>query len=735
MSMEAFDTNITYAGPSDVADEQWAGYTRARDAGHLKYVEEAKLFDRYYYGDQWEESVAKALDAENRPHTTVNLVLSTVNAVTGQYISQRQDIEYKPRARGATQNVSDALTKMAKHVSDDSHSRYVEKQVFLDGVIQDRGYFDMRLDFGENLLGEIRETALDPVDVLLDPGAREYDPKTWNEVYITRWMTPDEVAVMYGQENADKIRYVSADHTLGFDSMMFDPETFSTQKQFYTQGQFNYLYKDEYKKTLRVRIIERQFYKFALRKYFVDPATGDTSPVPEDWPPHLIDIAVQGYGLQIVTRAERRVRWRVTCDRYTFIDMWSPYRRLTVIPFFPYFRRGRPFGLVRNLIAPQDLTNKTLSQELHVVNTTANSGWLVEAGSLVNMTTQGLKRHGAKTGLVLEYNRGAAAPVKIQPNQIPTGLDRLSQKATMYFREISGVSDAVLGQPGREISGEALHAKTQRGLIQMDVIFDNLALTRQYRAEFMLELFQEYYTEQRMFKMVALDDEGGEISEELMINFRDAAGRIQNDVTLGEYSVVVGSKPTRDVQDETELQKMLSARELGVLIPDWAIVEAMGLQRGREIAQFIRKMQGAAEPTEQEIQMAQMSQELELRRQAAEVDEIASKVQLNLATAQNLMAQAQATAGEQQTEMVKFAAELRMNMEKQLADLQTKREELLTRIKIMEIKAGETRYTGQLQALTKRLATEAQERIEERKAQAAVATASSYGKSFNGGSK
>jgi hypothetical protein len=415
--------------------------------------------------------------------------------------------------------------------------------------------------------------------------------------------------------------------------------------------------------------------------------------------------------------------------------MWSPYRRLTVIPFFPYFRRGRPFGLVRNLIAPQDLTNKTLSQELHVVNTTANSGWLVEAGSLVNMTTQGLKRHGAKTGLVLEYNRGAAAPVKIQPNQIPTGLDRLSQKATMYFREISGVSDAVLGQPGREISGEALHAKTQRGLIQMDVIFDNLALTRQYRAEFMLELFQEYYTEQRMFKMVALDDEGGEISEELMINFRDAAGRIQNDVTLGEYSVVVGSKPTRDVQDETELQKMLSARELGVLIPDWAIVEAMGLQRGREIAQFIRKMQGAAEPTEQEIQMAQMSQELELRRQAAEVDEIASKVQLNLATAQNLMAQAQATAGEQQTEMVKFAAELRMNMEKQLADLQTKREELLTRIKIMEIKAGETRYTGQLQALTKRLATEAQERIEERKAQAAVATASSYGKSFNGGSK
>lgn len=726
---------LTEAEPSVIADEQWAGYTRCRDQGHLRYVEDAKLFDRYVYGDQWDDTVKKQLDAENRPHQTVNLVLSTVNAIIGQYIGQRQDIDFKPRSRGATQDTAMALTKMAKHVSDDSHSRYVEKQVFSDGIIQDRGYFDMRLDFGENLLGEIRETSLDPVDVLLDPGAREYDPKTWNEVFVTRWLTPDEIAVFYGKENADKIRYVGAEHTLGYDSIMFDPETFSGQKSFFTQGQYNYLYRDEYRKTLRARVIERQFYKFTLRKHFVDPTTGDTAPVPDDWSEDLVRVAQQSYGLQIVTRAERRVRWRVTCDRHVFMDTWSPYRRFTVIPYFPYFRRGKPFGVVRNLISPQDLTNKTLSQELHVVNTTANSGWLIEAGSLANMTTQGLKAHGAKTGLVLEYNRGAQVPVKIQPNQIPTGLDRLSQKATMYFAEISGVSDALKGMPGREISGDALEAKQQRGLIQMDVIFDNLAYTRQMRAEFMLELFQEYYTEQRMFKMVALDDEGGEVSEELMINFRTAAGQIQNDITLGEYSVVVGSKPTRDAQDETELQKMLAARDRGVMIPDWAIVESMGLQRGREIAQFIRKMQGAAEPTEQEVAMAQMSQELELRRQMGEVDELAAKTQERLAHAAKLQAEAEAVVGAAQSDAMKFVAELRRQMEADLLDYQQKREELLTRIQIAKEKNQSVQYQASLQALTKRLDTEAKERIEERKAQAAVASASSYGKSFNSGKK
>lgn len=727
------DMDLTFAEPSDIADEQWAGYTRARDGGHLRYVEDAKMFDRYVYGDQWEESVVKALNEENRPHVTVNLVLSTVNAVGGQYLAQRQDIEYKPRARGATQDIANILTKMAKHVSDDSHSRYVEKQAFMDGIIQDRGFIDMRLDFGENLLGEVRETAEDPIDILLDPGAREYDPKTWNEVWKTRWMTPDEIAVFYGQENADKVRYISADHCLGYDSAMFDPETFSQEKQFYTQGQHNYMYRDEFKKVLRLRVIERQFYKFTLRRHFVDPTTGDTAPVPDNWSEDLIRVATESYGLQIVSRAERRVRWRVTCDRYTFMDTWSPYRRFTIIPFFPYFRRGRPFGLVRNLIAPQDLANKTLSQELHVVNTTANSGWIIESGSLANMSVQGLRANGAKTGLVLEFNRGAQPPAKIQPNQIPTGLDRLSQKATLYFREISGVSDAMLGMPGREISGDALEAKQQRGLVQMDVIFDNLALTRQYRAEFMLELFQDFYTEQRMFKMAAVDDDGKTSPEEVMINFQESAGVIKNDITLGEYGVVVGSRPTRDVEDESELAKMLSARDRGVMIPDWAIVESMNLNRGKEIADYIRKMQGAAEPTEEEIQIAQMQQELELRRQQAEVDELMAKAQERLANAAKLQAEAQALAGDAQTDLIKFSAELRRQMEADLLDYQQKREELQTRIQIAREKNQGVQYQAALMALTKRLDTEAKERTEERKAQAAVASASSYGKSFNGG--
>ena len=82
--------------PTQIAAQQWGGYQRARDAGHMKYVEEAKLYDRYYIGDQWEEAIARELDRQMRPHHTINMVLSTLNTVTGRYVAMRQDIEYKP---------------------------------------------------------------------------------------------------------------------------------------------------------------------------------------------------------------------------------------------------------------------------------------------------------------------------------------------------------------------------------------------------------------------------------------------------------------------------------------------------------------------------------------------------------------------------------------------------------------------------------------------------------------
>ena len=179
--------------------------------------------------------------------------------------------------------------------------------------------------------------------------------------------------------------------------------------------------------------------------------------------------------------------------------------------------------MVRNLLSPQEQLNKVTSQELHIVNTTANSGWLVESGSLSSMQVEDLEEHGAETGLVLEYNRGSTPPGKIPPNQIPTGLDRIGQKASNNIKEISGINDSMLGTDSAEVSGIAIQAKQNRGVVMIQVPLDNLKKTRLYLADKILNLVQQFYTEERLV-MITNEDDPLKTREPLVINQQTVEG-------------------------------------------------------------------------------------------------------------------------------------------------------------------------------------------------------------------
>jgi hypothetical protein len=311
-----------------------------------------------------------------------------------------------------------------------------------------------------------------------------------------------------------------------------------------------------------------------------------------------------------------------------------------LVPYFPYWRRGKPFGMVRNLISPQEQLNKISSQELHIVNTTANSGWVVESGSLTGMTADDLEEHGAETGLVLEYNRGSQPPAKIQPNQIPTGLDRIALKAAANIKTISGISDAMLGTDGAEVSGVAIQQKQSRGALMIQVPLDNLRKTRHYLAERVLDLVQTYYTEERV---IQITDENNPLKpkEPLRINQVTPEGQIINNLTLGEYDVVIGTAPSRDTFEETQFAEAIELRKVGVPIPDDLIVEYSHLARKGEIAERIRQIQGMNPPSEQEMQIQQFQMEsqirstqLEIAKLEAEVTRLQSEAALNVAKTQ-----------------------------------------------------------------------------------------------------
>ena len=664
--------NPKEAADLELAKNQWNAYTRARDHGHEDYIHMAKKCDAYYRGEQWDEFDMQQLDDQGRPALTINTILPTINAVLAEQSTKKADIQFKPRG-GGNQEIADVLTKVYAYISDTNKLDWIESQVFSDGLIQDRGYFDVRVDFDEHVNGEIKIEAKDPLDILIDPDAKHYDPRTWNEIFESKWMSIDEIEETYGQDKADKLRVLAeTGTTLGADSMEYEEERYGDTDE-HNYGQ-QYPGDPENARMLRsIRVIERQYYKLDDCMYYVDPVTGDKRKIPNAWGKKKREKFADDYGLDIITKKMRRVRWTVTADTVVLFDDYSPYDHFTIVPYFPYFRRGKPFGMVRNLLSPQEQLNKITSQELHIVNTTANSGWIVESGSLSGMTADDLEEHGAETGLVLEYNRGSTPPGKIPPNQIPTGLDRLGQKAARNIKEISGITDAMLGMDSPEVSGVAIQAKQGRGSLLLQVPLDNLAKTRQYLAEKILRMIQTYYTEERI---VQITDESDPYKprQRLRVNQMTPEGAVLNDLTVGDYDVIVGTAPARDNFDEMQFAEAIELRNVGVPIPNDMIVEYSHLSRKADIAERIRQMEGTAPPSQEQIQLQQFQMEsqirstqLEIAKLEAEVTNLQTSAELNMAKAQNEQMDPQLKVAELQSK------------------IQSKREELGLREKLSEL--------------------------------------------------
>lgn len=561
-----------------LAQENYERYVYARDHGHMDAVRKMDLCEKYYGGEQWEDKIRKVLQSQGRPALTINKILATITTVQGELINSRAEITFKP-AQNGTDEVAHALSRVYMHVAQSQQLQYLEQEVADDGFILSRGFFDCRVSFDNNLRGEVTLSTLNPRNVLIDPDAEGYDPDTWNEVFITKWMNPLDIALKYSQADARILRDREfSDFMYGYDSIERIPQRFGDVRIHGSSPSTQ-------DRNLRrhIRVVDRQYWKNRLIWSFADSRTGDVRAVPENWEEDRMREVAHTHRLEIIRRQHKQIRWTTSADTVVLHDAWSPMQHFTPVPYFPFFRRGRTYGLVEGLIGSQDQLNKTSSQELHIVNTTANSGWKVRTGSLVNMTVEDLEARGGETGLVIEYNADSDKAIeKITPNQIPSGLDRISSKADTWIKELSGVGDSMRGFDRSDVAARAIEAKQQRGATNLAKPFENLRRTRYILAERILKLVQTYYTEPRVLRVTG--ERPTDEVEEIEINTYDPEqGSFINDLTVGDYDVIITNRPPRETYDEDQYQEALRLREIGVPIPDRTLIELSHMERKQDI--------------------------------------------------------------------------------------------------------------------------------------------------------
>jgi hypothetical protein len=591
-----------------LASQVWNRYCYARDHGHNDFILKADRCERFFRGDQWDRRDVEALKAQLRPALTINKIISTIGNVMGEQIYNRSEIGFRP-ASGADPATAEVLTKVFKQISNDNQLDWRRSDMFADGIITSRGYLDVRMDFERNLQGEVRITNLNPKNVIVDPDAEEADPDTWNEVTTTKWLTADDIAVLYSAQDAQLLRYRDQSYfPYGYDSIEATRDRFADILAL--PGYAGDAAYEMIAMMRCLRVIERQHRVLDRQQHFIDPRSGDMRPVPDGWDRDRIALVTARFGWDVTTRLVKRIRWTVVCDNLTLHDDWSPYQHFTVVPYFPYFRHGKTIGLAENLIGPQELLNKVSSQELHVVNSSANSGWKVKAGALVNMSLEELEAKGAQSGLVLELADLDGAE-KITPNSTPQGLDRISYKAEEHIKTISGITDSMQGQDREDVAAKAIQQKRAAANTNLAKPLDSLVRTDFMLARNILALVQSFYTDERILTIERAHGAGE--AEQVTINQVTPEGTVANDLTVGAYDVVVSSVPQRETLEDSQFdQAVAMRRELGMAIPDAFIIESSRLMNKKDL---LKQMTDAARSPE-----AQASAALAQRAQQAEVD-------------------------------------------------------------------------------------------------------------------
>lgn len=588
----------------DTAQTTYERYCYSRtQGGHDEYLQGMETAQRYYASRQWEKGDVTRRTNEGRLSFTVNEIFRTINAVRGELFNLSTDVRFAP-GNGGSVEVANILNKVSAHIDYANDAAYVDDQVRLSALLGGRGYWEVRMDFDDNLQGNVVRTFRRPQNVILDADIDSPDPAKWDRVMTTDVVSLNDLSSMFGARKVKDIRgWPSPDWLEIQDRNLANVITGSVP---YRQGTV-----DESDPNLRqFRMISEQYRDYRTKEFFIDLQTGDMEEIPENWSDAKIAYAREVTGLGVITRKAKTIRWRVVCNDRVLHDEDSPYGQFTIVPYFPFWLDGQPVSLFSALKGPQDMLNYTVNEEMQILGTTSHSGWKVKQGSLKNMTMRDLEQKGAKNGLVMELEDIGDAE-RITPGQPATGFERLGDRSRNWIMELASVTPAMLGAQSQYAPGKGMDTQLSRAPVNLSAPLIAYQFSMGLLAKAKLNLIQTYYTEERtMFITNAANGQ----AEELVINQIDASGQIANDMTIGSYMIRQLPATSRTAADEYAFDELIQLKELGLNVPNSLFVLASSLQAKPEMIEvLIEANNGEISPEEQR------QQELALRQMEADV--------------------------------------------------------------------------------------------------------------------
>jgi hypothetical protein len=523
---------------------------RRETAGyHRKFTQQAgKAFD-FYDGDQWDAEDRKKLEEEGRPALTINLTRPQLDLLCGVQRQEKVDLKFIGRTQDDAP-IAQAMTKLVKYVCDRNDLEMRQGDVFFDGAVSGRGWFMVEMSYRDDWLnGEIIVRKEDPDEVIIPRGVeRDLSDCPWL-LRIKR--VPLQTAKRLWPKFASKFQTIAeirkAEQQTADDTESDYGEASSAQPAgSYEVGEIG---SDD------VEIIEAYWEDFEPMRFMVDEATGDVQEIQDETAAKQAIEAVPN--LKIIERSRRVIKCaRVSGSAVIEGPVATCDNRYPPVPFFCYRGRRGDYGVVKNIIDPQLEVNKRRSQTLHIINTSANSGWIADDPELLAQ----LEAFGSRPGMTALKKAGTTYE-RIQPAALPAAVMQMEEQNKDDIKAISGVNSDLLGIREATQSGVAIDLRMRQGLTVIAQIFDNFRLALKEVARRIAARIVAYMPEDEIGRIL-----GEEATPELVSAIKGA------DVL--KYDLVAAQSPSSPSVRMSNFMMLMDMRKAGVPIPDDLIVEA-----------------------------------------------------------------------------------------------------------------------------------------------------------------
>ncbi|HEY8937380.1 MAG TPA: portal protein [Cyclobacteriaceae bacterium] len=628
-----------------------------------RQIREKSIIDlKFRAGEQWPENIQNSRTVDQRPCLTINRIPQFVRQVTNDARHNRPSVKVSPVDDGGDEDIAKIINGMFRHIEVSSNADIAYDTAVDSQVTIGFGYFRVITKYTDDDSFEqdlVIQRIKNPFTVYFDPGCIEPDYSDANWAFIVDEMTKENYKSAYPDSAMASLEDFQSvgDHAPGW----ADGNSVRIAEYFVREHDEKWLYQledgtvtdklpkgEKPKNKRRVRVPKITWYKINA--------------------------------IEILEKQEWAGRW---------------------IPIIPVLGddldidgKRELIGLVRFAQDPQRMLNYWVTAQTEAIALAPKAPWLLAAGQMKGFEAI-WQTANIKTSSHLPYNPISIDGIQVPPPQRMTAeppvqaMSQASIAASQYLKDVTGIYDASLGQAGAETSGKAILARQSQSNISNFHFLDNLSRSIKHLGRILLDLLPKIYDTERVVRIIGADGSAStaKINSPVKDPITGAIIKIENDITIGKYDVVVDVGPSYSTKRKENADAMIQisqaypalwqlAGDLMVGELDWpgadALAERLKMALPPNIQQAIAQEEQGQEPLPPQVQakmqqamqmVQQLTQALNAAHQKLESKQIENQAKLQVAAMDNqtkiataqIQAHSQANLATLQAELDHFA--------------------------------------------------------------------------------